>query len=60
MELQRVCEGCYHNLSLLECVKNDIFQMKIVALGDTGIGKTSLLQKYVNNEYQERAQPTMG
>jgi small GTP-binding protein len=33
--------------------------MKIVFVGDTAVGKTCLIQRYVNDRYRETAQPTI-
>ena len=33
---------------------------KIIVVGDTGVGKSSLLLRYVNNEFNEFNEPTQG
>jgi small GTP-binding protein len=35
-------------------------QYKIVVLGDTGVGKTSLIRRYCYNEFKTDTQPTLG
>ena len=34
--------------------------LKIVILGDSGVGKTTLLQQYVNNKVPQSSKPTIG
>ena len=34
--------------------------LKIVILGDSGVGKTTLLQQYVNQKLPSNAKPTIG
>ena len=34
--------------------------LKIVILGDSGVGKTTLLQQYLNGKIADRAKPTIG
>ena len=34
--------------------------MKIVILGDSGVGKTTLLQQYVHNKANNNTKPTIG
>ncbi len=34
--------------------------LKIVILGDSGVGKTSLLQQYVNSKTSAQTKPTIG
>lgn len=34
--------------------------IKVIILGDAGVGKTSLLKKYVNNQYSLQYKPTIG
>ena len=33
---------------------------KVIVVGDTGVGKSSLLLRYVNNEFNEFNEPTQG
>ena len=35
-------------------------QVKLVLLGDTGVGKTSIVQRFVYNNYREENPPTIG
>ena len=34
--------------------------LKIVILGDSGVGKTTLLQQYVNQKVSAHSKPTIG
>lgn len=34
--------------------------IKCVVVGDSGVGKSSLLLRYANNEFDEFSQPTLG
>ena len=34
--------------------------LKIVILGDSGVGKTSLLQMYLNGKINSQSKPTIG
>jgi small GTP-binding protein len=36
------------------------FSLKIVVVGDSGVGKSCFLIRYVRNEFDEEAQPTLG
>ena len=35
-------------------------KLKIVVVGDSGVGKTSLLKKFANNSYSETEEKTIG
>jgi len=35
-------------------------QIKLVLLGESGAGKTSIVHRYVNNKYNEENPPTIG
>ena len=34
--------------------------MKVIVVGDTGVGKSCLLLRFVNNEFNEFSEPTLG
>lgn len=36
------------------------FKIKIVVAGSSGVGKTSLIQRYCHNNFIEDIQPTLG
>ena len=40
--------------------KNYDFQFKIVLVGDTCTGKTNLMIKYLNNQFNENSKATVG
>lgn len=35
-------------------------QTKVVVVGDSGVGKSCLLLRFVNNEFNEFSEPTLG
>ncbi|MHA1309582.1 MAG: Rab family GTPase [Candidatus Helarchaeota archaeon] len=36
------------------------YKFKVVLLGDQGVGKTSIIDRYVNNRFKDKYQPTLG
>ena len=38
----------------------DIIPCKIVLVGQSGVGKTNIITKYVNNEFSEETESTNG
>ena len=40
-------------------MKQKVF-MKIVVIGDSGVGKTSLLQQYIDGKVSSMTKPTIG
>ncbi|MHA1231365.1 MAG: Rab family GTPase [Candidatus Helarchaeota archaeon] len=36
------------------------YKFKVVLLGDSGVGKTSIIDRYVNNRFKDKYQPTLG
>ena len=34
--------------------------VKLVAIGDSGVGKTSLIQQFENNKFTDKFSPTIG
>ena len=39
--------------------QNDNITCKVVLVGDTGVGKTCIIQRYVNNQYTENNESTV-
>ncbi len=40
--------------------KKDLKKLKIILLGEIGVGKTSIINRYVNNKFNTFSQPTIG
>ena len=38
----------------------DLKPVKLVLLGETGVGKTSIIQRFVYDDFREDPQPTIG
>ena len=36
------------------------FKIKIVVVGDSGVGKTNLIKRFITNEYSENFKATIG
>jgi Ras-related protein Rab-18 len=43
-----------------DSAKEFVANYKIILLGDSGVGKTSIISRYVKNEYFEGREPTIG
>lgn len=41
-------------------MSSDIKEIKIVILGDAGVGKSSIIQQYVTGEFNSKPEPTLG
>lgn len=35
-------------------------EVKAVLLGESGVGKSSIMERFINNEFHEDGQPTLG
>ena len=40
-------------------MSTDNISCKVVLVGDTGVGKTCIIQRYVNNNYEENVDSTV-
>ena len=50
----------YFSDTILNKCGNFKFCIKVVIIGDSGTGKTSILQRYTNNEFSLDAKTTIG
>ena len=39
---------------------HDYTELKIVLLGDAGVGKTSIISRYISNSFDSEENPTVG
>ena len=39
---------------------NDDFKLKIVAEGDSGVGKTNLIRRFIQDDFQSNSKSTVG
>lgn len=41
-------------------MEEDSINLKVILLGDTGVGKTSILNRYIHDQYSQNIDPTHG
>ena len=41
-------------------IKSKTINIKVVLLGETGVGKTSIIQRFIENKYDPYTTPTLG
>ena len=39
---------------------NDEKAIKVILLGESGVGKTSIIRRYINNEFSQYSESTLG
>jgi GTPase SAR1 family protein len=39
---------------------SDIHNIKIILIGETGVGKSSIIQRYLKNKFDSGSMPTIG
>ena len=39
---------------------NDLLPIKIILLGDTGVGKSSIIKRYIEDSFEENLSSTIG
>jgi Ras-related protein Rab-7A len=44
----------------MSCEKEEITSVKILVIGNSGVGKTSLCHRYINEIYVKAYKPTVG
>lgn len=40
--------------------QDEVVQLKLIAVGDTGVGKTSILTRFTYEKFSEYSEPTLG
>ena len=48
------------NISLIESNTTEDFSIKIVVVGDSGVGKSNILSRFVKNEFIQESKATVG
>ena len=48
------------DMSKIEDEQNNIAQIKLIAVGDTGVGKTSILTRFTYEKFNDYSEPTLG
>ena len=48
------------NYLIKKMSQNEEIEFKIITLGDSGVGKTSIINRYVNDIFEEETLPTIG
>lgn len=44
----------------MEDLNENTHELKIVFIGNSGVGKTTLIQRYIKETFEEQTQPTVG
>ena len=47
-------------MSKIEDEQSNIAQIKLIAVGDTGVGKTSILTRFTYEKFSDYSEPTLG
>lgn len=42
------------------CMEQNLTQIKVIVVGDSGVGKSSILFRFVNDEFNEFSEATLG
>ena len=42
------------------CMEQNLAQIKVIVVGDSGVGKSSILFRFVNDEFNEFSEATLG
>jgi Ras-related protein Rab-11A len=45
---------------LADCLEQEDYSIKIVVVGDSGVGKSNILTRYVQNEFNQNSKATVG
>ena len=46
--------------SLIDYKNLEVYEFKIILIGEPGVGKTSIMSKYISNEFKSSYQSTLG
>lgn len=55
--LEPMCKFTYYIMTEKEAAS---LQIKLIAVGDSGVGKSSILVRFTNNKFDEFSEPTLG
>ena len=54
------CGSSYNNISTSEADDDDVTEYRIVLLGDSGVGKTALVNQFMTSEYMNTYDASLG
>lgn len=54
------CGSSYNNVSTSEAEDEDVTKYRVVLLGDSGVGKTALVNQFMTSEYMNTYDASLG